>query len=240
MPRLSIAAKLYIIFSLLAVATIALAGIAVINARHQADMTGAYQTSLSGHPERRAHERPDLCGRDGVARHLHVLRYPDRQALRRPAAQVQRPHRQGGRGVAQEGAPGRRRAVRGILQARRAIHRIPQGAGAARRRSEPREGPRVGRQRSQPQRPHRAQSGSRQARRDLRRAHQDDLCGARRAPALDHLAAERARALGAGARRGRRPCHLARRDASARRHHARDRAGRGRRCHGGGPACEAP
>ncbi len=48
MPRLSIAAKLYIIFSLLAVATIALAGIAVINARHQADMTSAYQTSLSG------------------------------------------------------------------------------------------------------------------------------------------------------------------------------------------------
>jgi methyl-accepting chemotaxis protein len=48
LPKLSIAAKLYIIFSLLAVATVALAGIAVINARHQAEMTGAYETSLSG------------------------------------------------------------------------------------------------------------------------------------------------------------------------------------------------
>ena len=48
LPRLSIAAKLYIIFTLLAVATIALAGIAVVNARYQAEMTGAYETSLSG------------------------------------------------------------------------------------------------------------------------------------------------------------------------------------------------
>ena len=48
LPRLSIAAKLYIIFALLAVATIALAGIAVLNARHQAEMTSAYETSLSG------------------------------------------------------------------------------------------------------------------------------------------------------------------------------------------------
>ena len=39
LPKLSIAAKLYIIFSLLAVATVALAGIAVVNARHQAEMT---------------------------------------------------------------------------------------------------------------------------------------------------------------------------------------------------------
>jgi methyl-accepting chemotaxis protein len=48
LPKLSIAAKLYIIFTLLAVATISLAGIAVINARHQAEMTRAYETSLSG------------------------------------------------------------------------------------------------------------------------------------------------------------------------------------------------
>src|SRR3954470_13081328 len=48
LPKLSIAAKLYIIFSLLAVATVALAGIAVLNARHQSEMTSAYETSLSG------------------------------------------------------------------------------------------------------------------------------------------------------------------------------------------------
>jgi methyl-accepting chemotaxis protein len=47
-PKLSIAAKLYIIFTLLAVAAFALAGIAVINARHQASMTADYETSLSG------------------------------------------------------------------------------------------------------------------------------------------------------------------------------------------------
>jgi methyl-accepting chemotaxis protein len=48
LPKLSIAAKLYIIFTLLAVAAFALAGIAVINARHQAAMTADYETSLAG------------------------------------------------------------------------------------------------------------------------------------------------------------------------------------------------
>ncbi len=48
LPKLSIAAKLYIIFTLLAVAAFALAGIAVMNARHQAAMMADYETSLSG------------------------------------------------------------------------------------------------------------------------------------------------------------------------------------------------
>jgi len=48
MFKLSIAARLYVIFSLLAVATLALAGIAVVNARHQAAMTAEYETSLLG------------------------------------------------------------------------------------------------------------------------------------------------------------------------------------------------
>src|SRR5215216_4081453 len=48
LPHLSIAAKLYGIFALLATATVALAGIAVINARHQAAMTDEYETSLVG------------------------------------------------------------------------------------------------------------------------------------------------------------------------------------------------
>jgi methyl-accepting chemotaxis protein len=48
MPKLSIAAKLYAIFALLATATLALAGIAVTNARHHAAMTGEYETSLVG------------------------------------------------------------------------------------------------------------------------------------------------------------------------------------------------
>src|SRR5215470_6917686 len=48
LPNLSIGAKLYGIFALLAVATTALAGIAVINARHHAEMTADYETSLVG------------------------------------------------------------------------------------------------------------------------------------------------------------------------------------------------
>src|SRR5437588_12778308 len=48
MPKLSIAAKLYIIFALLALASLALGGIAVVNARHQARMTADYETSLVG------------------------------------------------------------------------------------------------------------------------------------------------------------------------------------------------
>jgi len=47
-PKLSIAAKLYTIFALLAVATMALAGIAVTNARYNAAMTEEYETSLVG------------------------------------------------------------------------------------------------------------------------------------------------------------------------------------------------
>ena len=48
LPNLSIAAKLYTIFALLATATVALAGIALVNAQHHAAMTGDYETSLSG------------------------------------------------------------------------------------------------------------------------------------------------------------------------------------------------
>ena len=48
LPKLSIATKLYTIFALLAIATMALAGIAVTNARYQEAMTEEYETSLVG------------------------------------------------------------------------------------------------------------------------------------------------------------------------------------------------
>ena len=48
LPSLSIAANLYTIFALLATATLALAGIALVNVRHQTAMTRDYETSLSG------------------------------------------------------------------------------------------------------------------------------------------------------------------------------------------------
>src|SRR3954470_4871994 len=48
LPSLSVAAKLYAIVVFLAIATVALAGITVINARYQASMTTEYETSLVG------------------------------------------------------------------------------------------------------------------------------------------------------------------------------------------------
>src|SRR3954471_9994715 len=48
LPSLSIAAKLYAIVVFLAIATVALAGITVMNARYQAAMTSEYETSLVG------------------------------------------------------------------------------------------------------------------------------------------------------------------------------------------------
>src|SRR5882757_6282264 len=47
-PSLSVAAKLYAIVVFLGIATVALAGITVINARYQASMTSEYETSLVG------------------------------------------------------------------------------------------------------------------------------------------------------------------------------------------------
>ena len=48
LPSLSIAAKLYTIFALLATATLAVAGIAFVNVRHRTAMTHDYETSLTG------------------------------------------------------------------------------------------------------------------------------------------------------------------------------------------------
>src|SRR5215471_18954209 len=48
LARLTIVSKLYAIFTLLAGATVALAGIAVVNARHHAAMLHEYEASLVG------------------------------------------------------------------------------------------------------------------------------------------------------------------------------------------------
>ena len=48
MPKLTIVAKLYGIFTLLALTTVALAGIAVFNARHHAAIISEYENSLVG------------------------------------------------------------------------------------------------------------------------------------------------------------------------------------------------
>ena len=73
----------------------------------------------------RAGQQPDLCRGDGIARHLHVAGYRDRQEIRRRASEIQRPDRPGGQGLA--GGRGRRRRgiVRAIFQADRAVSGIP-------------------------------------------------------------------------------------------------------------------
>jgi methyl-accepting chemotaxis protein len=48
LPKLTIVAKLYGIFTLMALATVALAGVAAFNARHHAAIIGEYETSLVG------------------------------------------------------------------------------------------------------------------------------------------------------------------------------------------------
>ncbi len=63
LPQLSIATKLYAIFALLATVTVALAVVAVVNARHHAALTDEFESAFAGAPERRAGQRPDLCGR---------------------------------------------------------------------------------------------------------------------------------------------------------------------------------
>ena len=53
-PRLSIAAKLYAIFILLATATVVLALVAVVTARRHAALTNEFETALQG-SKRRTH-----------------------------------------------------------------------------------------------------------------------------------------------------------------------------------------
>ena len=46
LPKLSIAAKLYTIFTLLATATVVLSGMAVLNARHKTAMTDDFERAF--------------------------------------------------------------------------------------------------------------------------------------------------------------------------------------------------
>ena len=48
MPKLSIAAKLYAIFALMATTTVALSVVAVTNARHHAALTDEFQSANAG------------------------------------------------------------------------------------------------------------------------------------------------------------------------------------------------
>ena len=54
LPRLSIATKLYAIFALLAIVTVALAAVAVVNSHHHSDLTQEFDAASRGakHVER--------------------------------------------------------------------------------------------------------------------------------------------------------------------------------------------
>ena len=190
-----------------------------------------------GHPERRAHERPDLCGRDGVARHLHVAR-----TFRPPSATAtccsnstsasSRWSRSGARRCAPDDAAQFEefsKRVAQFIEFRKELVRLGVEVSPAKGR----------------------EWGDNEANRSVRTALNQDLdklaaiydartkriyAALEERLTLDHLAAQRAGALGARARGGRRPCHLARRDAPARRHHARDRSRLRAASRHGGPA----
>ena len=195
LPKLSIAAKLYTIFTLLAVAAIGLAGIAVMNARHQAAMTGDYETSLVGTQNV---ERVNGLIYAVVMESRGIYMSPDIPTARRYGdlllkfneriVEVVDEWRKNVRTEDAAQFDEFSKRIAQFIEFRKELVR-------ARRRGEPRQGPRVGRQRSQPQRPHGAEQGSRQACRDLRCAHEAHLCRAAGAAALDGLAPELALAV---------------------------------------------
>ena len=74
LPRLSIATKLYAIFALLAIATVALAAGGGRQCAPPQRPDPGIRGGLPGRQACRAPQRPDLRGRDGIARHLHVAR----------------------------------------------------------------------------------------------------------------------------------------------------------------------
>ena len=171
LPKLSIAAKLYAIFALLATATV-VAGAG--RGRQRPPSRGAdrrVRGRLSGRAERRADQRPDLCRGDGIARHLHVGGCGDRARdtptglLKFNDQHRRRRRRLGARGRGRSDAAQFKPFAGRIRQ----FQRIPQGAGAARRRGQPGRRARVGRQRRQPHRPHGAEQGSRSAGRSCTR-----------------------------------------------------------------------
>ena len=216
-PRLSIASKLYAIFALLATATVVLALVAVVSARRHAALTNEFEAALQGSQNV---ERVNGLIYAVVMESRGVYMSTDAPTVKKYAdgllkfndqiAEVvndwERAVRLGGR-----------RAVRGVLQAHRAVHRFPQRAGAPRHRGQSRRRPRVGRQRRQPQRPHGAEQGPGKARRALcPNAQETHLCEDRRGHRVHHLAHERARRGSRSARRDRRRHHPARGDPSAR------------------------
>ena len=178
-----------------------------------------------GRAQCRARQLAGLCGRDGVARRLHVDRSGGGEEIRRRAFEVQRQHSRCREALGGD-RPGRRcRAIRDLQEAHRAVRRIPQGAGAARQRDQPGGGPRMGRQRRQPLGALGAEQGSRGAVQGLYRARQAHRGAKRgRPPTLAGADLPRRHRAAAGRRRHRH--HRALDRPAALGHHRDHQAGR--------------
>ena len=165
LPQISIATKLYAIFALLATVTVALAAVAVVNARHHAGADRRVRGGAGRRPECRARQRPHLCGDDGGARHLSRARRRRRRgacgqpAVAQPTASA-RWSPTGRSGCAPDDAPQFVEFSPRVAQFQNFARELAQH----RNRRQPAGGARVGRHRRQPRHAEGAERGSRAAR----------------------------------------------------------------------------
>ena len=166
LPSLSIAAKLYTIFALLATATLALAGIALVNVHHQTAMT---RTTRRRSAARRTSSASTGLIYAVVMESRGIYMSPDIPTAKR-YGDCCSSSTTGSPPVVQDWRKNvrsrRHGAIRGVLQRiaqfiefRKELVRLGTEVSPPRAAS--------GATTSQPQRAHRAQPGSRQARRDL-------------------------------------------------------------------------
>ena len=172
--RFSLAVKLYSIFALFALLTAAITALSDYNTRRNAELMDAVDDRQPRGAQRRAHQFAGLCGGDGIPRRLHVDGAGRREEIRRRAAQVQRPDSRRRQELGNHRPGRRRRAIRDLQEADRAVRRLPEGAGPPRRRDQCRRRPRMGRQRRQSRSALGAEQGSRGAVQGLCRTQQAD------------------------------------------------------------------
>ena len=103
LPKLSIAAKLYAIFALMAITALALSGAAIVNARHYAALTATYESANAGTLNV---ERVNGLIYAVVMESRGIYMTPDAEARQQfidGIREFQRPDRQGGGELAEDG-----------------------------------------------------------------------------------------------------------------------------------------
>src|SRR5262245_14004972 len=153
LPRLSIASKLYAIFALLATVTVALAIVAVFNARRHAALTGEFESAFAGALNV---ERVNALIYAAEMESRGIFLAPDLAAARVHAAHLRRVNDRIGDVVTEWQWSVR---PRGVRRPHQAVPGIPPRADAARHRGRRRRGSRMGRQRAEPGDARRPQQG---------------------------------------------------------------------------------